>query len=369
MSINTTQLQLYLQPQGLLRGCSDSAPHTTLPLAGNGDRFTALKIITRSNGNLQSEIVPLRELEDFLDNQSAFYQEAFHSLLENLTSKREACALGEKMMLYWDRPIIQGVLNITPDSFSDGGSFAQFEDAMDQADRMIKSGADIIDIGGESTKPGAEPVSIEEELSRVLPAIKKLSDRNIPLSIDSRNAAVMEQAIAMGAHIINDVSALTHDAAAIEVVKKTAAPVILMHAQGTPKTMQLDPSYDNAVLDIFDYLQARIKACLEAGIEKSKIIIDPGIGFGKTLDHNFEILANLSILHGLGVPILIGASRKRFIGELSGEDIASKRMPGSIAAGLAAIEQGAHIIRVHDVEESRQAVSIFEAIKRQNATF
>lgn len=362
-----TERKYYLQPLGLLRGCGDVSPD--FKRLNDGDAyFSTLRVIERADKIVTSELLSVRDIDNFLSKKNNTQRAQLESLLDNLTNECASLDLKGGRSLNWKEPIIQGVLNVTPDSFSDGGSFDRFEAAMAQADYMIDAGADIIDVGGESTKPGAVSVSVEHELSRVIPVIEKLSVRNITVSIDSRNAKVMSAALAAGCHLINDVSALTHDPKSLEVVLKSSAPVILMHAQGTPENMQVNPSYDNTVLDIYDFLEGRILTCIDAGISKNRLIIDPGIGFGKSLDHNLEILANISIFHGLGIPLLIGVSRKRFIGELSGEKNPRHRVPGSISAALSAIEQGVQIIRVHDVKESKQAVTIMKAIcdKRAN---
>jgi dihydropteroate synthase len=368
--LNTTKknFRIYLEPQGILRGCIDSDV-VTLPFVGTSKTFSALKIITRSNDKITSRIITLGALDKYLKKLTPEVRQEINKLIENISMRRPTIMLKNGILLDWNKPLIQGVLNTTPDSFSDGGIFDNFDDAIAHVDHMIKAGADIIDVGGESTKPGALPVSIDQELKRVIPVIKQISNKDILISIDSRNADVMRKAFNAGAHIINDVSALTHDPLAIKVVKQSEIPVILMHAQGTPQTMQQNPRYGNVVLDIYDYLEDRINRCVQAGISRQMIMVDPGIGFGKTLNHNLEILSNLSIFHALGVPIVIGVSRKRFIGELSGEGNPAKRFPGSMATALCAIEQGVQVIRVHDVTETRQAITVSEAIHSKIATF
>lgn len=261
-----------------------------------------------------------------------------------------------------DRPRIMGIVNVTPDSFSDGGRLQSAEDAIAHGLRLEAEGADILDIGGESTRPGSDAVSLDEELRRVLPVIEGLAARSkAVLSIDTRKAEVMRRAAAAGATIINDVSALTHDPAALDVAADLAVPVVLMHAQGDPKTMQLAPSYDDCLLDVYDWLAGRIAACRAAGIPLKRLIVDPGIGFGKTLSHNLQLMAGLSLFHALGTPVLLGASRKSFIGRLDRNAPADRRMPGSIAVALAGIAQGAQIVRVHDVAETRQAIAVWRA--------
>jgi dihydropteroate synthase len=229
----------------------------------------------------------------------------------------------------------------------------------------VAAGADILDIGGESTRPGAAPVSVEEELGRVLPVIDALRPLvDAVISIDTRKAEVMRRAVAAGADLINDVSALTYDQEALATAAALQKPVVLMHAQGDPRTMQAAPQYAHVLLDVFDFLEARIEAATTAGLPREKLIIDPGIGFGKTVPHNLELLAGLALFHGLGIPLLVGASRKSFIGHLTGVPVAAERVHGSIGVGLAAMSQGAQIIRVHDVAETRQALTMFTAATR-----
>jgi dihydropteroate synthase len=262
-----------------------------------------------------------------------------------------------------DTPRIMGILNVTPDSFSDGGLYVTPEAALAQV-QVSMDGADILDIGGESTRPGAADVDATTEIARTVPviaAIRASGDTSL-ISIDTRKAAVAEAALAAGAGIINDVSALGFDAGMAALVARSAAPVILMHAQGTPQTMQADPRYDDVLLDVYDVLAFRIDAAVAAGIARDRITIDPGIGFGKTLAHNLALLQRLSLFHSLGCPILLGASRKRFIGTISGTDAPDARMPGSLAVALAGIAQGVQMVRVHDVAETRAALALWLAV-------
>ena len=261
-----------------------------------------------------------------------------------------------------DRPLIMGIVNATPDSFSDGGEAFSFEDAVARGLQMMGEGADIIDVGGESTRPGAESVSIAEEVRRTVPVIKRLSDAGACVSIDTRHALVMEAALAAGAEIINDVTALTGDRRSLDVAASVDAPVILMHMQGQPGTMQSDPTYEDAPKEVLEYLTARVQACEAAGIKRARLAVDPGIGFGKTVAHNVQILKHLDIYQRLGVSLLLGVSRKSFIGKISGETDAQKRLPGSLAAALWAVERGANILRVHDVRETKQALKVWQAI-------
>jgi len=277
-------------------------------------------------------------------------------LLERLGRPRDPIA-----GLALDRPLIMGVVNVTPDSFSDGGHYLAADAAIAHALRLEAEGADILDIGAESTRPGAEPVDLQEELRRVMPVIEALAPRaRARLSIDTRKAEVMRRAAQAGVALVNDVSALTHDPGALDAATETGLAVVLMHAQGDPRTMQDSPHYADVVLDVYDWLGARIDACEGAGIPRSRLIVDPGIGFGKTLAHNLALLGASSIFHGLGCPILLGASRKRFIGELAGADVEG-RLSGSIAAALLGAGQGVQILRVHDVAATRQALAVWEA--------
>ena len=269
------------------------------------------------------------------------------------------------------RTTIMGIVNVTPDSFSDGGRFHTADAAIAQAEHLIQAGADIIDIGGESTRPFADAVSPEEEMARVLPVIKHLAGRiSVPISIDTTKAAVAEAAIDAGAAIINDISALRMDPHLAEVAVRHGVPVILMHMKGSPRTMQLEPVYDNVVTEVCDFLGDAIERAVSAGIDRKKIIVDPGIGFGKTGHHNLLLIQQLETLTHLGVPILVGPSRKRFIRDLvkasSQKDIAPDRPAvetGTQAAVAAAIMNGALIVRVHDVANTRAMVKVLDAIR------
>ena len=269
-----------------------------------------------------------------------------------------------------DRPLVMGILNVTPDSFSDGGAAFAPDAALTRAREMVAAGADILDIGGESTRPGAADVAVPEEISRTAPLVAAIRADGIttPISIDTRKARVAEAALAAGANIVNDVSALTYDPDLATVTAAAGAPVCLMHAQGTPQTMQADPRYDDVLIDVYDGLARRMDFAVARGIDPAQIITDPGIGFGKTMAHNLTLLQGLSLFHSLGAPILLGASRKRFIGTLSGVEDADKRMPGSIAVALMAAGQGAQIVRVHDVAETVQALALWRALTKTGAS-
>jgi len=277
-------------------------------------------------------------------------------VLERVTAPRPHFA-----GLALSRPLIMGIVNVTPDSFSDGGLYDTTEQATEHAAELAGAGAAIVDIGGESTRPGSDPVDEQDELERVLPVIKGLAGFRAVLSIDTRKASVARAAADAGATILNDVSALTHDPASLDVAAKTRMSLVLMHAQGEPKTMQDNPAYADVVLEVFDYLEGRIEAAEAAGILRARSAADPGIGFGKTMAHTLALLANLSLFHGLGVPLLIGASRKRFIKGIAGGEAPAMREPGSQAAAIASAAQGAQMFRVHDVAATAQALAVWRA--------
>lgn len=260
-----------------------------------------------------------------------------------------------------DRPAVMGILNATPDSFSDGGRNFAVEDAVANGLAMLEAGADILDIGGESTRPGAAPVPVEEELRRVVPVIRALAERGARISIDTRHAAVMGAAVEAGAAVINDVTALAGDPDSLATAARLGVPVVLMHMQGRPQTMQADPTYGFAPLDVFDYLEDRVTACLGAGIDRAQICVDPGLGFGKTVAHNAAILARLGLYQGLGCAVMLGISRKSFIGKVSRGEDPGDRVPGSLAAAVIGAGQGTQVIRVHDVAETMQALAVWRA--------
>lgn len=280
------------------------------------------------------------------------------AVLHRLTAPRRAFA-----GLTMDRPRLMGILNVTPDSFSDGGQFLGAEAAVRQA-MTLAEGAEIIDIGGESTRPGAVEVPVGEEIARTVPVIRALRSAGLgaPISIDTRKASVAAAALEAGASIVNDVSAFDFDPSLGPLVAKSAAPVVLMHAQGVPASMQDDPRYGDVLLDVYDALAARLARAEALGIDRDRIVLDPGIGFGKTLAHNLALLRGLSLFHGLGCALLVGTSRKRFIGTIGRVDAPEARAPGSIALALAGVAQGVQITRVHDVAETRQALRLWQSL-------
>ena len=315
-------------------------PLAAVPLAGGWCWFSQVEVLERGR---KPVVVPVGDLDA--------------AVVARLTAPR---GFGG-MALH--RPRIMGILNVTPDSFSDGGLFLRPEAAVMQA-RVMAAGADIIDIGGESTRPGAVEVALAEEIARTAPVIAALRAGGLdcPISIDTRKAGVAQAALTEGAGIVNDVSAMGFDAAMAGMVAASGVPIILMHAQGDPATMQADPQYDDVLLDVFDFLKARVAVADAAGIRRDRIAVDPGIGFGKSLQHNLTLLNRLSLFHDLGLPVLLGASRKRFIGTIGAETEAARRMPGSLAVALAGVAQGMQMIRVHDVAETRQALSLWQAV-------
>lgn len=265
------------------------------------------------------------------------------------------------------KPLVMGILNVTPDSFSDGGRFLDTKTAVEQGLRMAAEGADIIDIGGESTRPGAQKISLDEELQRVLPVIRELASKlKIPVSIDTYKSQVAKAALEAGASIVNDISGLNFDTEMARMVSAAKAGLVLMHIQGTPENMQADPRYDDLLDEVGSYLKASIKTAAEAGIKHESIAIDPGIGFGKTLDHNLGLIKNLEYFKKFNCPLVVGVSRKSFIGKLNNGIPADQRLPGSLAAALLAAQNGASVIRCHDVKETVQAFTVYQAVKTEN---
>ena len=349
-----------LRPLGLFFGAGalpdtgeTASPYLGLPLSNTGLYFNTLEVAERAGAGVQRSLIGLSELFQ-RDWPNAL---EISSIVDALTAPRPRFA-----GLALDRPRIMGIVNVTPDSFSDGGQHDDAARAIAHALKLADEGADIVDIGGESTRPGAAPVPPAEELRRVIPVIEGLRGKTDKLiSVDTRKAEVMRAAAKVGADILNDVSALTHDPAALDAAAATGLPVILMHSQGNPGTMNDAPVYGDLVLDVYDYLRERIAACERAGIPSAKLCVDPGIGFAKHLAHNVAMMANLSILHGLGVPILLGASRKKMIGQLCEVPDAKDRVPGSLASALVGAAQGVQLIRVHDVAATKQALAVWRA--------
>ena len=326
-------------------------------LAGGLSWFAGVELIHPDGAR---ELVPVEGIERRFDDAMA-------EDWQRLTGPRPPLRLGERTVRL-EQPQVMGILNVTPDSFSDGGAHSDAEAACFAGADMAAAGAVILDVGGESTRPGAKPVWEGDELERVLPVVERLARGGNAVSIDTRKAAVAEAALAAGAALVNDVSALTHDPHMAEVVAKGGAPVILMHHQGDPQTMQDNPRYGDVVVEVFEWLEERIGAAEAAGITRERILVDPGFGFGKTVAHNLALMNGLALLHGLGCPIVLGASRKRTIGALAGEAPADQRLAGSLALALKAAEQGVQLIRVHDVAETVQALKVWRGLRDQALT-
>jgi dihydropteroate synthase len=356
-----TAARVYLRPLGVIWGPETKRagrPADGHPLAGGEALFDRCELIVRQGGRIASVVAGVSEIGDWAATRPGPVRDRIDRLIDNLTRRRPPFA-----GLSLDKPVIMGIVNVTPDSFSDGGDFAAVGDAIAHGEALAAAGSDILDVGGESTRPNATPVAEADELARVLPVIRGLAKGETPISIDSRKPGVMAAALRAGAAVINDITALEFDAESLEVAKRSGAPVILMHSQGDPQTMQLAPSYADAPLDIFDYLEARVEACEAAGIGRARIAVDPGIGFGKTAAHNIEILTSLALYHGLGCAIVLGVSRKGFVGRMAGARDPKDRLAGSLAGALMALDQGVQILRVHDIAETVQAVAVWRALR------
>jgi dihydropteroate synthase len=352
-------LRLRFRPLALLSGAAAAraiVAGAALPLAGGPLALSMVECLLRRGDGIAAGPAAVTQLQAWSTHQGERAAEAIRSGLDRLCAKRPRWA-GFAL----DRPLIMGILNVTPDSFSDGGAFLAPETAVARGRALLAAGADLLDIGGESTRPGAAPVAPEEEWRRIEPVLRPLAAAGVPISVDTRHALVMAQALAAGARIVNDVTALAGEAASFGIVAQAGAAAILMHMQGEPQTMQHTPQYSLPSLDILEALEARVAVCEAAGIPRDRLAIDPGIGFGKAPRHNLEILARLALFHGLGCAVAIGVSRKSLVGRLTGAQV-EERLPGSLAGALYALGQGVQILRVHDVAETRQAVTFWQAI-------
>ncbi|MBF0332357.1 MAG: dihydropteroate synthase [Alphaproteobacteria bacterium] len=350
---------LYVGPAGIDWGPGARAAvavEAAWPLAGGPSLFTAGRVMLRRADCVIEAVAPLPEVIDWAAGQGEAVARHVSRLIHRIGAPRPPFA-----GLSMDRPRVMGIVNCTPDSFSDGGDRFDAATAIAAGRMMLEQGADIVDVGGESTRPGADPVAPDEEIRRVEPVVRALAETGAVVSIDTRHALVMEAALAAGARIVNDVSALA-DPAALPLLARGEASVVLMHMRGDPRTMQMDPVYACAPLDVWDGLAARLAACREAGIKDHRLCVDPGIGFGKTVEHNLAILSRLGLLLGLGVPVALGVSRKSVIGKLSRDEPPKARLPGSLAAALEGARQGATILRVHDVAETVQALAVARAL-------
>ena len=325
----------------------------TIPLNGNKNiSFDHIEIISRNS----KKIIPLKKI----NNLSKLIKKQVILDLEKIRSKKKNFA----NLNFLKIPNIMGVLNITPDSFSDGGKFNNKNKALTHALEMFKSGASIIDVGGESTRPGSKAIKNKLEWKRIEKFIKS-ANKKIPISLDTRKSDIMEKGINYGVKIINDVSGLNYDIKTINVLKKYKISFILQHSKGNPENMQNKPYYKNELLDIYDYFEKKINILRSIGILHSKIIIDPGIGFGKNLKHNMNLISNISIFHSLGFPILVGNSRKRFIKQISGKNDTKNRVGGTVASSIYLMMQGVQILRVHDVNELLQGIKVFKKLINQ----
>jgi dihydropteroate synthase len=352
--------RIRLSPEEILTGAAARdalARGRGLPLAGGPLAFAAVELLQRAaDGGSEGRFFSIAEVKDWAArNQRATEIEA---ALEKIAAPRPAWA-GFTL----DRPLLMGVLNVTPDSFSDGGAFLDAERALAHGRAMLEAGADIVDIGGESTRPGAEATPPEEELRRVVPVVRALARDGAAVSVDTRRAAVMRAALESGARILNDITALTGDPDSMAIAAQSGAALVLMHMAGEPRTMQQAPRYDDVALDVLDYLEARVAACEGAGIPRGRIAVDPGIGFGKhPIEHNLPLLRRIGVLHATGCAILLGLSRKSFIGRVSRDEPPRERVAGSVAGALWGASRGVQILRVHDVAETRQALAVWRAI-------
>jgi dihydropteroate synthase len=360
--------RLYLRPTGIV-----DAPFgydgQTLRLAGGLIWFSQIEaIVADANGRIEQALVPVERINGFIDGLPGSHQAKARATLDCIVAPRAPLTLGPRV-IRMDQPQVMGILNVTPDSFSDGGGLQDDPAAATaSAIAMAVAGAAIIDVGGESTRPGAKPVWEQDEIARVQPVIERLAAAGTAISIDTRKQAVMAAAIGAGAHMLNDVSALTFDDQSLAFAAAGDFPIVLMHHQGTPETMQEEPTYRDALLDIYDWLEARIAAVTAAGIARERLLVDPGIGFGKSLRHNLGVLNGLGLFHGLGLPIVLGASRKRTIGALAGEAPVEQRLGGSIALAVKGATQGVQILRVHDVPETVQALRVWRGLRDEALT-
>jgi len=322
----------------------------TLPLNGNNQiSFDQIEIISRNSKKLIN-IKDIKKLPIFLKKK-------INNDLKIIIKKNKNFS----NLNFRKVPNIMGILNLTPDSFSDGGKFNKKKTGVNHAINLFKLGADIVDVGGESTRPGSKAVSEKKEWNRIEKIIKKIS-KTITLSLDTRKSEIMNKGIKIGIKLINDVSGLSYDPKTIDVLKKSKIPFVIQHSQGKPENMQKNPNYKNELLDIYDFFEERVKFLRSKGIKHNNIIVDPGIGFGKNLKHNMNLIRSVSIFHTLGFPILLGLSRKKFIKDLSGKNDTKERMGGTVASSLYSMMQGVQILRIHDVNELIQSIKVFKRL-------
>ena len=319
----------------------------------NGDpniSFDTIEIFSR-NSKKKIKLKNIKKI-DFKKRKKIYFD------ISNITKKKKF-----KNLNFSNSPLLMGILNLTPDSFSDGGKFNKKNFGYEHAKKLIRDGCSILDIGGESTRPGSKNINIYKEWKRISPTLFKLKKFNIFTSLDTRKSFVMLNGIKNNINLINDVSGLSYDVNTINILRETKIPFVIHHMQGNPSTMQNDPKYENVLLDIYDFFEKKIEFLRSQGIKHNNIILDPGIGFGKNLKHNITLIKDISIFHSLGFPIMLGVSRKNFIKELSGENDSMSRIGGTISSSLYAIMQGVQILRVHDVNEVNQSIKVFKSLK------
>jgi len=321
----------------------------TLPLNGNSEiSFDKIEIISRKS----SKTINLNKIHKL----PISLKKKIKKDIKKISLKKNI-----KNIRFGSTPKVMGVLNVTPDSFSDGGKYNRISSAKKHLDYLFKSGANVVDIGGESTRPGSQPISSNIEWKRLKNILKRLNKKKI-ISLDTRKSEIMEKGIKLGVNLINDVSGLNYDNNSVNILKRYKVPFVLQHSQGNPNTMQKNPKYQNVLLDIYDFFEEKIKFLRKIGIKHNNIILDPGIGFGKNLKHNMTIIKNISIYHSLGLPILLGISKKRYIKELSGENDSMSRVGGTVSASIFGMMQGVQMIRVHDVNEINQSIKVFKEL-------
>ena len=353
--------RLWLRPLGLISGRAAEeaiASAHARPLTGSGLAFSLIATLGLGSDRRPISVTSsIAELEEWIAGAGARFAPRVREQLAVLSAPRPSWA-GFDL----DRPIVMGVLNVTPDSFSDGGQWFDTERAIAHGRALLTAGADIVDVGGESTRPGADELRPGEEILRVEPVVRALVESGAVVSIDTRHEAVIEAALDAGARIVNDVSALMHDADSAALIARRGASVVLMHMRGEPRTMQCDPVYDSPLIEVLEFLKERMEACIAAGIPSADIAIDPGIGFGKLVSHNLELLSGIAAFHTLGCGVVLGVSRKSTIARLSRGESPQARLPGSLAAAVSAVQQGVQVLRVHEVAETRQALAVWRAI-------
>jgi len=367
MKLGWTQLdgisadRLWLRPLGLISGSAAVeavASGYARPLTGPSLAFSLIAAVSLGSDRRPVSVTSsIAEFEVWIAGVGARFGQRVREQLALVSAPRPPWA-GFDL----DRPLVMGVLNVTPDSFSDGLQWFDTERAVAHGRALLTAGADIIDVGGESTRPEAGELAPEEEIRRVEPIVRALAQSGAVVSIDTRHKAVMEAALDAGARIVNDVSALTHDTGSAALIARRGASVVLMHMRGEPRTMQRRPVYNSPLIEVLEFLKGRIEACIAAGIPGERIAVDPGIGFGKLVPHNLELLSGIASFHTLGRAIVLGVSRKSTIARLSRGEPPSARLPGSLAAALSAVQQGVQVLRVHDVAETCQALAVWRAI-------